>query len=75
MGDIIDRANDAADRFNQQAIDACRGGSQTARPSLTLCIECSKPIPEERRKAAPGCKRCVSCQQDIEHDDEYWRVT
>jgi len=32
--------------------------------SLTHCAECDEPIPEARRKAIPGVKLCIDCQQD-----------
>ena len=32
--------------------------------SLTHCAECEEPIPEARRKAIPGVKLCIDCQQD-----------
>ena len=31
--------------------------------SLTVCEECGEDIPEARRKALPGVRVCVSCQQ------------
>ena len=31
--------------------------------SLTHCEECDAPIPEARRKAIPGVRLCVACQQ------------
>ena len=27
------------------------------------CEECEEPIPVKRRKAAPGCTRCLGCQE------------
>jgi len=37
-------------------------------PSLSHCEECDAPIPEARRKALPGVRLCVPCQeaQDLE---------
>ena len=32
-------------------------------PSLSHCEECEAPIPEARRKAMPGVRLCVPCQQ------------
>ncbi|MFU8830573.1 MAG: DksA/TraR family C4-type zinc finger protein [Wenzhouxiangella sp.] len=32
--------------------------------SLRECTECGDPIPEARRKAVPGVRLCVSCQQE-----------
>lgn len=32
--------------------------------SLEFCAECEEPIPEARRKAIPGVKLCIDCQQE-----------
>ncbi|MDK3019737.1 DksA/TraR family C4-type zinc finger protein [Pseudodonghicola flavimaris] len=32
--------------------------------SLTHCAECDEPIPEARRRAIPGVKLCIDCQQE-----------
>jgi len=32
--------------------------------SRTHCADCDEPIPESRRKAVPGVKLCIECQQD-----------
>ena len=32
-------------------------------PSLAHCEECDAPIPEARRKAVPGVRLCITCQQ------------
>ena len=37
-------------------------------PSRSHCEECDAPIPPARRKAVPGVRLCVACQQA--HDDE-----
>jgi phage/conjugal plasmid C-4 type zinc finger TraR family protein len=31
--------------------------------SLTYCAECNAVIPEARRKAIPGVRLCVTCQE------------
>ncbi len=36
--------------------------------SLRNCEECDAPIPEARRKAVPGVRLCIKCQE--EHDKE-----
>jgi len=36
--------------------------------SLTHCEECGAGIPEPRRKALPGVRLCVQCQEG--HDEE-----
>lgn len=37
-------------------------------PGLTHCEACGAPIPEARRKAVPGVRLCVPCQEasDVE---------
>jgi phage/conjugal plasmid C-4 type zinc finger TraR family protein len=37
-------------------------------PGLSHCEECDAPIPEARRKAVPGVRLCVTCQEA--HDRE-----
>ena len=34
--------------------------------SLTHCEECGEPIPEARRAAVPGVRRCIACQEEID---------
>jgi phage/conjugal plasmid C-4 type zinc finger TraR family protein len=36
--------------------------------SLTHCEDCEEPIPEKRRVAAAGCRRCVKCQAEHERE-------
>ena len=33
-------------------------------PSLKRCEECDAKIPEARRKAVPGVRLCVNCQDE-----------
>jgi phage/conjugal plasmid C-4 type zinc finger TraR family protein len=51
--------NDAVQRARRQL---------TKGPGLTHCEECEAPIPAARRKAVPGVRLCVSCQEA--HDAE-----
>ena len=60
-------ANDGA---VQEQIDATiKDGIQRARsqlpqgPGLMRCEECDVEIPEARRKAVPGVRLCVDCQE------------
>lgn len=32
-------------------------------PGTTRCVACSEPIPEARRKAMPGTRLCIDCQE------------
>ncbi|QIB65867.1 DksA/TraR family C4-type zinc finger protein [Kineobactrum salinum] len=36
--------------------------------SAFKCEECGTAIPEPRRKAIPGIRRCVPCQENIDQD-------
>jgi phage/conjugal plasmid C-4 type zinc finger TraR family protein len=65
----------AGDGAVQDQIDATiKDGIKRVRsklqkgPGLTRCEECDAPIPEARRKAVPGVRLCVPCQQA--HDRE-----
>ena len=65
----------AGDGAVQDQIDATvKDGIKRARsqlpqgPSLTHCEECEAAIPEARRKAVPGVRLCIACQQA--HDEE-----
>ena len=65
----------AGDGAVQDQIDATvkdaikRARSQLpSGPSLSYCEECDAPIPEGRRKAMPGVRLCVPCQEA--HDCE-----
>ncbi|MDH5823725.1 DksA/TraR family C4-type zinc finger protein [Luteimonas sp. RD2P54] len=60
----------AGDGAVQDQIDATvKDGIQRARsrlrqgPGLSRCEECESPIPEARRKAVPGVRLCVACQE------------
>lgn len=59
----------AGDGAVQEQIDATiKDGIQRARsqlaqgPGLAQCEECDAPIPEARRKAVPGVRLCIACQ-------------
>ena len=34
--------------------------------SLTHCEDCGEEIPEARRQAVPGVRRCVACQSEAD---------
>jgi phage/conjugal plasmid C-4 type zinc finger TraR family protein len=59
----------AGDGAVQDQIDATiKDGIERVRrqlaqgPGLERCEECDAPIPEARRKAVPGVRLCVTCQ-------------
>lgn len=65
----------ARDGAVQEQIDAdvadalARARSRRAKgESLTHCEDCDEPIPEARRRAVPGVRRCVACQAEADDD-------
>lgn len=36
--------------------------------SAAECVECSEPIPDQRREAVPGVQTCVDCAQALERE-------
>ncbi len=48
--------------------DAVARARRTLRTgeSLTHCEDCDEPIPEARRQAVPGVRRCVACQAEAD---------
>ncbi|QNH22000.1 DksA/TraR family C4-type zinc finger protein [Xanthomonas sp. GW] len=65
----------AGDGAVQDQIDATvedaikRARSQLPQgPSLEQCEACDVPIPEARRKAVPGVRLCVACQEAHDHE-------
>ncbi len=70
----------AGDGAVQDQIDATvkdaieRARSKLPRgPGRSRCEECEQPIPAARRKALPGVRLCVCCQQA--HDAEQGDAT
>jgi phage/conjugal plasmid C-4 type zinc finger TraR family protein len=63
-GAVQDQIDATVDDAVQRARQQLRKG-----PGLTRCDECDAPIPPARRKAVPGVRLCVTCQevQDEEH--------
>ncbi|HHO8014001.1 TraR/DksA C4-type zinc finger protein [Pseudomonas aeruginosa] len=60
MADLADHAN--------ELVLARLDGLLAARPALAIresaedCEDCGEPIPQARRRAEPGCSRCIDCQ-------------
>lgn len=66
----------AGDGAVQDQIDATvKDGIKRARsqlrqgPGLEHCEECDAPIPEARRKAVPGVRLCVACQEQRDAEE------
>lgn len=73
MADDVDMSQESYERFLNHAL-AGRLNQPPVRESLTNCEECGSLIPEGRRKAQPGCTRCVRCQNELETEIlAHWR--
>jgi len=53
---------DQIDATVNDAVESARRQLK-AGPGLKRCEECDAPIPAARRKAVPGVRLCVACQQ------------
>ena len=38
--------------------------------SLQFCAECGEEIPEARRKALPGVRLCLACQEEADKENK-----
>lgn len=54
---IDDSVNDAVQRVRSKL---------PAGESLTHCAECGDEIPEGRRRALAGVRRCIACQTELD---------
>lgn len=68
MTDLIDRAEQCEAVQRSDAITAIqlKNQEQAQAGSLSHCEDCGSPIPEARRLAVKGVRRCISCQLDFE---------
>ena len=73
MPDDIDRAQ----AINEQLLGDALAEHQRRMPrgeSLTHCEDCGGEIPEARRQAQRGCRRCIDCQAEFEAIHINWRA-
>jgi phage/conjugal plasmid C-4 type zinc finger TraR family protein len=70
LSDDIDRACEREEELRSDALrdQARRAGllNKTVADSATECEDCGEEIPLARRRAVPGCKTCITCQQRVE---------
>ena len=70
MTDMFDRASEQEEQERSRALaeQARRSDltGKTVADSATTCVDCGDDIPLKRRKAMPGCVRCISCAQRVE---------
>ena len=77
MSDIYDRATEAEERHRDEALR--NQAARTAAPVTTnwegaaakwgVGASCGQRIPDERRRAIPGVKFCVECQDRREQEE------
>ncbi|KJS31415.1 MAG: hypothetical protein VR64_11445 [Desulfatitalea sp. BRH_c12] len=56
---------DQIDASVQDAVKLARSRLPDGQ-SLTHCEQCENAIPDNRRKAIPGVRLCVTCQSELE---------
>lgn len=67
MSDICDDAQAAEALFLRLALDRLHARAHGTGPASALCCaDCGDDIPDERRRAVPGVRRCTHCAQEIE---------
>lgn len=64
MTDFFDRAQQLEQQQREDALAALK--PRAVGPGLSHCKDCGTAIPEKRRKAVPGCVRCMPCQSLVE---------
>jgi len=64
--DDIDRAQHHTEQHLQHILQAHANRIRPASSPAKVCEECGDEIPMIRRRMAPGCTRCVSCQREVD---------
>ena len=59
--------NEQIEASIQDELARLKARAQPVDESLTECAECGEPIPEARRRALPGVKLCIECQNARDH--------
>lgn len=67
--DTIDQAQGYNEDFQSYALKQQQINREPVNYTGTDCLDCGDEIPEARRKAQPGCHRCIECQTILEN----WR--
>ena len=56
--------NDQIEASIAEELERLKARRAPSGESLVECADCGEPIPEARRKALPGVKLCIDCQQE-----------
>lgn len=62
MTDMFDRAQELEEAQRMRALQAQALRASAGSASLLQCQDCGEDIPEARRSAVAGCRRCIDCQ-------------
>ncbi len=68
--DEIDQAQAYSEDFQAFALRQHQLGQEPGNYTGIYCMDCDDEIPEARRKAMPGCCRCVDCQEEHENKND-----
>jgi phage/conjugal plasmid C-4 type zinc finger TraR family protein len=68
MADEADQAQVLNEDFQAYVLEQNKNNREPGNYSGIDCIDCGDEIPEKRRIAQPGCRRCIDCQNDFESD-------
>lgn len=60
---------DQIDSTISDAVAKARAQLQSGESAIN-CMECGEPILEARRKALPGVKYCLACQQELDKKNQ-----
>ncbi|AWV07863.1 DksA/TraR family C4-type zinc finger protein [Marilutibacter maris] len=60
---------DQIDATVEDAIRRARS-RMASGPGLSHCEECDAPIPEARRRAVPGVRLCIACQESADRCEQ-----
>jgi phage/conjugal plasmid C-4 type zinc finger TraR family protein len=64
--DEMDRAQGHNEDFQSFALHHQQKNREPGNYTGELCLDCEEIIPVKRRQAVPGCRRCISCQEEFE---------
>lgn len=62
---------DQIDASIADAVQRARDQLAAQGASLSHCEDCEEEIPEGRRRAVPGVRRCVRCQEAADADARF----
>lgn len=71
--DEIDQAQAYGEDFQAFVLKQQQRNREPANYTGTDCLNCGDEIPEARRLAQPGCRRCIKCQAEFELLND-WRA-